>query len=69
MNKIIREHNPLKRIAKKPIIWNGNDKIHESIFRSYSIVEYIKQLCIRGTDPETMLDIIEFLQEHNNEPE
>ena len=36
--------------------------VHESIYRSYQILEYVKEMLLRGDSSETILDIIEQIE-------
>lgn len=40
-----------------------HDNFHESILRSYHILEYVLGMVERGDSKETILDVVEILQE------
>lgn len=42
---------------------NNAKGIHESVFRSYHIVEYVRELLERGVPGDVVLDILKSLQE------
>jgi len=49
----------IETIINQPKIRNN---VHESVYRSYHIIEYIKEMIKRGDSKETMLEIIEFME-------
>lgn len=42
------------------------DNVHESIFRSYAILQYTKYLLSQGTPPHIVLEIIEDIEEFDS---
>ena len=36
--------------------------VHESIYRSYQILEYVKEMLARGDSSKTILDIIQHIE-------
>ncbi len=50
----------LQHIQNKPTVV---DKVHESVYRSYSILELVKDMLMRKDSTETILTTIEFLEE------
>ncbi len=53
----------LKNIQSMPVVY---ENIHESVFRSYQILDYVILMISRGDSKETMLDIIDFLKDGEN---
>lgn len=51
----------LKQIQMKPTCL---EKIHESCYRSYSILEKVLIMVERGDSKETIFEVVEFLKEH-----
>lgn len=51
----------LKQIQIKPTCL---ENIHESCFRSYSILEQVLIMVKRGDSKETIFEIVEFLKEY-----
>lgn len=51
----------LKHIQKKPTTL---DNIHESCFRSYSILEYVLEMVNREDSKETIFQVVELLREY-----
>lgn len=43
------------------------DTIHESCYRAYHVLSYVTKLVERGCDKETILELIEFLDNYENE--
>ena len=42
-----------------------NEDVHESLFRSYHLLEYVLELIERRVDPETINEIVIFCQMAN----
>jgi hypothetical protein len=40
---------------------------HESVYRSYQILEKVKEMLIRGDSSETIIEAIEFMERLGNE--
>jgi len=53
--------NTLKRIQAKPTTL---ENVHESCFRSYSILEYVLIMVERGDTKQTIFEVVEFLKEY-----
>ena len=51
----------LKQIQMKPTCL---ENIHESCFRSYSILEQVLIMVERGDSKETIFEVVEFLKEY-----
>jgi hypothetical protein len=49
----------IREIMKKPTIV---DNVHESIYRSYDLLEKVKTMLIRGDNQKTILEIIEHIE-------
>lgn len=52
----------LESIKNMPSTYEEGEKIHESIFKSYHLLEYVMKLVERGVDKETIKEIIEYLK-------
>jgi len=39
-----------------------NDKVHESIFRSYHILEYVLIMVERGDSKDTIMEVVKLLK-------
>lgn len=55
-----------KRIQRMPTVI---DNVHESVYRSYHILETVLEMLRRGDSSETVLDVAEFLNEYPVETE
>ena len=51
----------LKEIQMKPTCL---ENIHESCFRSYSILDQVLRMVQRGDTKETIMEVVEFLNEY-----
>ena len=49
----------LKRIQAKPTTL---EKVHESVYRSYDILEHVLKMVERGDSKETIFEVVEFLK-------
>ena len=49
----------LEEIKAMPIVY---DNVHESIYKSYAILELVKEMLLRGDSGETILMTINHLQ-------
>ena len=58
----LNRRTKIDSIKHFPTIWNEWWKIHESIFRSYNILSYVKEMLQRWDSKETILEIIEELE-------
>jgi len=54
----------IKEILSRP---TTIDNIHESCFRSYGILRVVTHMIERGDSKETILELIEFLREHESD--
>jgi hypothetical protein len=54
------EHT-LKQIQGRPTTL---DNIHESCFRSYSILDHVLKMVERGDSKETIFEVVEFLKQY-----
>ena len=57
----------LEQIKKLPVSYSDGDfensgRVHESIFKSYHILEQVLKLVERGVDKETIKEIVEYLR-------
>ena len=50
--------NEIYKILQKP---TTIDKVHESMYRSYNIVDYILKMVERGDSKETIADVAELM--------
>jgi len=50
----------IENINKMPTAYN---KVHESVYRSYCILEQVKEMLKRGDSIETIKDIIRWCEE------
>lgn len=55
---LVCEHK-FRQIQKMPVVHNNT---HESIYRSFNILELTKDYLARGVPPIVMLQIIDFLE-------
>lgn len=53
----------IKSIKNMPSTYKKGEKVHESIFKSYHILEYVLKLVERGVDKETIKEIVEYLKQ------
>ena len=56
---IPKKRNVIGEIAKKPTSYNN---IHESVFRSYHLLDYVITMVERGDSKETIFEMVEFLK-------
>ena len=49
-------------IKSEPTVYKN---VHESIYRSYQTLEYVKEMLLRGDSSKTILDIIEHIETEN----
>ena len=49
----------LEQIVWLPVVVDNN---HESIYRSYQILEKVKEMLARGDSKETIMEAIEFME-------
>ena len=59
--KTKKMNKSLKEIQMKPTCL---EKIHESCFRSYSILEQVLIMVERGDSKETIFEVVDFLKEY-----
>ncbi len=52
----------LKEIAKFPTVIDNN---HESLYRSYQILNQVLNMLERGDSQETILEVVRYLQQSN----
>lgn len=52
------------KIQLMPTTSEDSGKIHESIFRSYHILQKVKSLLALGTAPEVVAELIELMESH-----
>lgn len=52
----------IDRIRSMPVVVNT---VHESVYKYYHILEYIKKMLERGDSNETILDILSLLESDN----
>jgi hypothetical protein len=57
----------LLAINAMPTTHDDSGKIHESIFRSYHILNYVLEMVNRGDSKETINDVVAFLQASEEE--
>jgi len=50
----------LKQIKSMPTV---RDNVHESVYRSYQILEKVKEMLSRGDSKETIIETIKYLEE------
>tara|TARA_R110000868_G_C10933446_1_gene766537 strand:+ start:2674 stop:2841 length:168 start_codon:yes stop_codon:yes gene_type:complete len=53
----------IENIKQLPTTYEGENRIHESIFKSYHILEFVMKLIERGADKETIKEIVEYLKQ------
>jgi hypothetical protein len=51
--------NRINSIIERPTTYNN---VHESIYRSYGILEYVLDMIDRGDSNETIFEIVEFIK-------
>lgn len=54
----------IEKIKNKPIVY---ENISESIFRSYHILNYVKEMLKRNDSKETIIEMINYLENSTNE--
>ena len=57
------EHN-IYNIKRTPTVING---VHESVYQSFNLLEYVKLMLERGDSKETILDIIQHIETTHEE--
>lgn len=53
----------LESIKNLPTTYEGENRVHESIFRSYHILEYVMTLVERGVDKVTIKELVDYLKD------
>ena len=53
----------IESIKNMPSTYEEGGKVHESIFKSYHILEYVLMLVERGVDKETIKEMVEYLKQ------
>lgn len=51
----------LKQIKTMPTV---RDNVHESVYRSYQILELVKEMLLRKDSKETIIEIIKYLEQN-----
>jgi len=51
----------LKQIKSMPTV---RDNVHESVYRSYQILEKVKEMLLRGDSKETIIETIKYLEQN-----
>jgi hypothetical protein len=60
---------PVKIDPEYPVKGSVGWEIHESLFRSYHILEKVKDLLMKDVDSETIIELIELMENEDPEPE
>lgn len=53
----------LKQIFEMPQVMDSAQKVHESVFRSYHILDKVMEMVIRGDSKETIIEVVNFLNQ------